>query len=154
VIEIVPYHPKYKEYIKTLNYEWLQKYFRIEENDILQLSNPEKEILDKGGRIYFALYNGEVVGTSSLMKVDEEEYELAKMAVTEKAQGLRIGKLLLEHCLQEAVNIGIKKISLFSNTKLNAAIALYKKYGFEEIPLPADIHYERANIKMIKYLQQ
>ncbi len=152
MIEIVSYEPIYKPFIKTLNYEWLQKYFDIEANDIVQLSNPEEEILNKGGKIYFALHNNEVVGTSTLMKMDVEEYELAKMAVTEKSQGLGIGEILLEHCIQKAKDMHIKRLSLFSNTKLTAAIALYKKYGFLETPLPLDVHYKRANIKMIKYL--
>ena len=150
MIEIVNYKNEYKTFIKTLNYEWLQKYFSVEENDVIQLSNPQEEIIDKGGRIYFALHNNEVVGTSSLMKVNDSEYELAKMAITDTAQGLGIGKLLLEHCLEEAKLLGAKTVSLFSNTKLETAIALYKKYGFVDIPMPSDIHYKRANIKMVK----
>ena len=150
MVEIVNYVAEYKPFIKTLNYEWLEKYFSVEENDVIQLSNPQEEIIDKGGKIYFALLNNAVVGTSSLMKVNDEEYELAKMAVTDSSQGLGIGKLLLEHCLQEAKLLGAKTVSLFSNTKLETAIALYKKYGFVETPMPTDIHYKRANIKMVK----
>ena len=150
MIEIVNYREEYKPFIKILNYEWLQKYFSVEENDVIQLSNPQEEIIDKGGRIYFALLNKAVVGTSSLMKINNDEYELAKMAVTEKAQGLGIGKLLLEHCLHEAKDIGAKRVSLFSNTNLSAAIRLYLNYGFIETDLPTDIHYKRANIKMVK----
>lgn len=148
LIKIVNYTTELKEYIKTLNYEWLQKYFAVEDNDVLQLSNPQEEILDKGGKIYFALFNDVVVGTASLLKVSEEEYELAKMAVTESAQGLGIGKKLVEHCLQEAQNLNAQKIILYSNTKLETAIAMYYKYGFKEIALPADNHYKRSNIKM------
>ena len=150
MIEIVNYKNEYKPFIKTLNYKWLQKYFSVEENDVIQLSNPQEEIIDKGGKVYFALHNNKVVGTSSLMKVNEDEYELAKMAVNDAAQGLGIGKLLLEHCLHEAKLLCAKKVSLFSNTKLETAIALYKKYGFVETPMPTDTHYKRANIKMIK----
>lgn len=150
MIEIIPYNAAYKEFIKTLNYEWLEKYFFVEPNDIIQLSNPEAEILDKGGYIFFALYNNEVVGTASLMKVSDEEYELAKMAVTEKYKGLGIGKRLLEYSIEEATKLAAKKISLYSNTKLIAAIKLYENYGFVEVPLSPEIHYERANIKMEK----
>ena len=69
------------------------------------------------------------------------------MAVTEEAQGLGIGKVLLEHCLQIAKQNQASKLILYSNTKLENAIHLYRKYGFKEIPLEAG-HYERANIKM------
>ena len=58
---------------------------------------------------------------------------------------------LLEYCLKEALLLSAKRVTLFSNTKLVSAIALYRKYGFEETALPADIHYKRANIKMVKH---
>ena len=60
--------------------------------------------------------------------------------------------MLLEHCLAEAVKMNATKLSLFSNTKLQSAIHLYKKYGFIEVPLPVDVHYERADIMMEKYM--
>lgn len=150
MVKIVDYTEERKEYIKLLNYEWLQKYFEVEDNDVVQLSNPKEEIIDIGGKIYYALYNNNVVGTASLMKINDTEYELAKMAVTENAQGLGIGKLLLEHCINEVQLLQVKKLSLYSNTKLERAITLYRTYGFLETPMPTDIHYKRANIKMEK----
>ena len=151
-IKIVPYADQYKADIKKLNYEWLQKYFVVEPVDVEQLSDPKSHIIDKGGYIYFAQYNDEIVGTSSLLKVDVGHYELAKMAVTEKYKGLGIGKILIEHCINEAKLLNAQKLSLYSNTKLTPAIHLYEKYGFIEVPLPTDIHYERADIMMEKYL--
>ncbi len=153
-ITIVPYSEEYRDHIKKLNYEWLEKYFFVEPGDVEQLSDPQLHIINKGGHIYFAKFNGEIVGTISLMKTGIGEYELAKMAVTEKYKGLGIGKKLLEHCIQKAKNLKASKLSLFSNTKLTSAIHLYKKYGFIEIPLPAQLHYERADIMMEKYFQE
>src|SRR5689334_13542091 len=43
-IEIIDYDETLKEPVKILNYEWLEKYFRIEPIDIVQLSNPKEEI--------------------------------------------------------------------------------------------------------------
>ena len=151
-ITIVPYSHNYKDYIKSLNYEWLDKYFVVEPGDVEQLSDPQRHIIDKGGHIYFAKYKNEIVGTSSLMKTGEGEYELAKMAVTEKYKGQGIGQILLKHCLAEAIKLNVTKLSLFSNTKLKSAIHLYKKHGFIEVPLPLDVHYERADIMMEKYM--
>ena len=151
-ITIVPFSNQYKDYIKSLNYEWLQKYFCVEPGDVEQLSDPQRYIIDKGGYIYFAKYKEEVIATFSLMKTGNNEFELAKMAVTEKYKGHGIGQILLEHCLAEAVKLNATKLSLFSNTKLQSAIHLYKKYGFIEVPLPVDVHYERADIMMEKYM--
>jgi hypothetical protein len=78
MITIVPYRAEYTEHIKSLNYEWLEKYFAVEPNDVIQLSNPQVEILDNGGKIFSALDDKAVIGTASLLKVSDEEYELAK----------------------------------------------------------------------------
>lgn len=151
IVEIIPFSPDLKDSIKTLNKEWLQKYFRVEEKDEIVLSNPREEIIDKGGLIFYAKYNGEILGTVSLLKVDDSTFELSKMAVSDKAQGLGIGNKLLVHCLAVAEERNIKRLFLYSNTKLLPAIHLYKKFGFVEIPLEDGV-YERADIKMEKLL--
>lgn len=150
-VEIIPFSPDLKEPIKTLNKEWLQKYFRVEEKDEIVLSNPQEEIIDKGGLIFYTKYNGEILGTVSLLKVDDTTFELSKMAVSDKAQGLGIGNKLLVHCLAVAEERNIKRLFLYSNTKLLPAIHLYEKFGFVEIPLEDGV-YERADIKMEKLL--
>ncbi len=150
-IQIIEFYNELSEPIKTLNYEWLEKYFRVEENDITVLSNPKKYIIDEGGHIYYAKLNDEIVGTASLLKKSETVYELGKMAVSDKAQGHGIGTILLEYCLDIAKQQKIQILILYSNTILQSAIHLYRKYGFEEIALESGI-YERANIKMEKQL--
>ena len=150
-IEIIPYSDDLKEAIKILNYEWLEKYFRVEQSDIQSLSNPKEEIIDKGGFIFYAKLNDEIVGTASLLKKTEDVFKLGKMAVSEKAQGHKIGTLLLEHCIQFAKQKQIRTLILYSNTKLKSALHLYSKYGFSEIKLDEGL-YERANIKMEKHL--
>jgi N-acetylglutamate synthase-like GNAT family acetyltransferase len=150
-VEIIPFSSDLKEHIKTLNIEWLKKYFRVEERDEIVLSNPQEEIIDKGGLIYYARYKGEIIGTVSLMKVDNETFELSKMAVSNKAQGLGVGNKLLEHCMTVAGNNNIKKLFLYSNRILLPALHLYEKFGFVEAPLE-NVSYERADIKMEKIL--
>ncbi len=150
-IEIIDFQEGVEAPIKTLNYEWLEKYFKVEESDIRSLSNPKEEIIDKGGFIFYAKLNDEIIGTASLLKKSEEVFELGKMAVSAKAQGHKIGTLLLEHCLNFAKEKQIKTLILYSNTHLKSAIHLYRKYGFTEIELEKGL-YERADIKMIKEL--
>lgn len=150
VVEIIEFSEELSEPIKTLNYEWLEKYFRIEEGDVASLSDPQKHIIDKGGHIYYAKLNGEIVGTASLLKKSETVYELGKLAVSDKAQGHGIGTILIEHCLNMAKQKQIKTLILYSNTILQSAIHLFRKYGFEEVQLESGV-YERANIKMEKH---
>lgn len=151
MIDIIDYTDDTCTYIRDLNYEWLQKYFAVEPNDVLQLNNPRQEIIDKGGSIYYATYNKQIVGTATLLHISPGTYELGKMAVTEKMQGRGIARKLLEHCILKARELKAEKIILYSNTKLLAAISLYRKFGFEEIPLN-DSHYVRSDIKMEKIL--
>lgn len=146
-IKIVEYEEKYHKDLKRLSYEWLEKYVSVEPEDEKILNNPKEVVLDKGGFIFFAKYNEEIVGTVSLIKVDNNTFELAKLAVTEKYQGLKIGKMLMEKCLYVAKKNNSKKIILYTNHKLSSAIGLYKKFGFKEIPL-VNNKYIESDIKM------
>ncbi len=149
-IKIVEYDVQYKQIFKDLNVEWISTYFVMEEADYKALDNPESYILDKGGHILIALYEGEPVGVCALIKMNndpEMDYELAKMAVSPKAQGKRIGWILGQAIMEKARNLDAKALFLESNTLLTPAISLYYKLGFERItsrPSP----YERANIQM------
>ena len=114
------------------------------------LDNPETYILEKGGHILIALYNDEPVGVCALIKTHndpEMDYELAKMAVSPRAQGKKIGWIMGQEALQKARTLGAKALFLESNTILTPAITLYYKLGFQKIehrPSP----YERSNIQM------
>jgi ribosomal protein S18 acetylase RimI-like enzyme len=146
-VEIIPFTTALTEPIKILNIEWLKKYFKVEPKDEIVLSNPQGEIIDKGGMIFYAKYNDEIIGTVSLIKIDDTTFELSKMAVKDGVQGLGIGKKMMVHCIDIAEDKGIKKLILYSNRKLLPAIHLYEKFGFLEIALEDGV-YERADIKM------
>lgn len=151
-IDIIEYSDDYKDAIKVLNYAWLEKYFKVEAGDAKSLANPKQEIIDKGGRIFYARLNGEIVGTASLLRKQNGDFELGKMAVSDAFQGFGIGKLLILHCFAVAAELGIPRLILYSNTRLESAIHLYRKFGFVEIPLESGL-YDRADIKMEKRLK-
>lgn len=146
-VEIVPFRADYQQAFKALNEEWISENFKMEEADYRSLDHPQEYILDKGGVILVALYQGEPVGTCALIKMDGDMFELAKMAVSPKAKGKGIGYLLGLACAQKAREMGAQKLYLESNTKLKPAINLYHKLGFQKtsgMPSP----YERCNIQM------
>jgi ribosomal protein S18 acetylase RimI-like enzyme len=116
------------------------------------LQNPEEHILSYGGKILMALCNKEIAGTVALKFVKEGVYEFTKMAVDEKFQGKKIGHALSMAAIALANAEHASKIILYSNTKLVPAIALYRKLGFQEIPL--DGPYKRSDIKMELTLSQ
>ncbi len=146
-INIVPYSDPLAAYFSTLNTAWIVKYFTLEPADIEMLDNSKKMIIDKGDHIFFALLGNEVAGTFALLNKGDGVYELSKMAVAEKFAGKKIGNRLLQFCIATATAWRAKKIELYSNTILQPAIHLYKKYGFTEVPLD-HVLFKRSNIKM------
>ena len=130
-VEILDFVPKYRNYFKTLNYEWLEKYFKVEDLDKKILTDPEKEIIQKGGFIFFARIGDKIVGTTALLRVNETTYELNKMAVNEKEQGQQAGRKLLDTAVNRAKEMGANKIVLKTDNRLRNAVNLYRKLGFK-----------------------
>lgn len=130
-----------------LNEEWISHYFEIEETD-RRLSADPFQIVRDGGYIFCLLSGHEVLGVCALFNNGEGVFELARMAVSPKHQGHGYSNLLIQHCLNTLQAIKAKKVYLVSNTKLTAAIHLYKNFGFQTVfegPHPV---YSRANIVM------
>ncbi|CAN5832092.1 hypothetical protein BH10BAC2_BH10BAC2_21890 [soil metagenome] len=146
-VMILSYKPQYAVDYKRLNIDWIEKYFVVEEHDVEQLENPYEYIISKGGFIFFAKYNDEIVGTCALIKTGEQEYELAKMAVAENARGKQIGKRIGLVVIEQAKAAGAKRVWLESNRILITALNLYTKLGFTEIPITST-PYARADIRM------
>jgi ribosomal protein S18 acetylase RimI-like enzyme len=148
MLEIIPYDEKYAQYFYDLNVAWLKKYFYVEPYDELVLSNPKEYVLDPGGFIFFAKYNHKIVGVVALIN-QKTFFELSKMAVSPEYQGLKIGQKLVTFCIEFAKKKAWKSITLYSHRSLVPAINLYIKIGFKEVELEKEVHYERANIKML-----
>jgi len=149
-VEIVPFTPELREHFRRLNVDWLQRYFHVEEIDERVLSNPEDEILAGGGTIWFARAGDSIVGTCALMQVEPGVFELTKMAVDPAAQGLGIGRKLIEWAIAAFLQLGARELFLETNTKLAPAIRLYESVGFEHQPsVRPGTHYSRANVYMI-----
>ncbi len=148
-VSIVPYTADYSQAFHDLNEAWISRYFTMEEADRKALCNPEGYIINNGGHIFVALHQGQPVGVCALIKMDDPEYdyELAKMAVSDQAQGLGIGWLLGKKIVDKARELGANKIYLESNAVLKPAINLYQKLGFSKVPGRAT-PYARCNIQM------
>ena len=151
-VSILPYRAEFKDAFFKLNAEWLEAYFLIEPYDLKVLRNPQEMILDQGGEIYFGTVDGAddgaVVATFALTPRDEGVIELNKMAVRKDQRGSGIGNQLMDYIIARCRARGVDTLELYSNTKLENALHLYRKYGFVEIPLPTDCVYDRANIRM------
>ena len=149
-VKIIPFQSKYSVDFHDLNIEWLKSFFYVEPYDKEVLSQPERYIISKGGHIFFAKLNNDIVGTVALMPTDEYGvFELTKMAVSPKFRGQKIGQQLLQYCVDFGRSELLHSLMLYSNTKLENAIYLYKKFGFKELELEKNNPYDRADIKML-----
>ncbi|MFL6466363.1 MAG: GNAT family N-acetyltransferase [Pyrinomonadaceae bacterium] len=147
-VKIVEFDDKYAADFGRLNYEWISKFYKVEEHDHDQLDNARRYIIDKGGQIFFAIVDGQVAGTVAMIRMNYEVFELAKMAVSPDFQGYKIGDKLMKACIELAKSSGTPYIFLESNTKQFAAINLYRKFGFVETTLDPNSQFTRANIRM------
>jgi len=147
-VRVVTFEPRFAKAFADLNYEWIGKYYTIEHHDHEQLDSPQAAIIDLGGQIFFVLVGEEVAGTVAMIKMENNSFELAKMAVSPKFQGKKLGDLLMKACVNFAAEMNAERIILESNTKQAAAIGLYRKYGFIETPLNPKSQFARANIRM------
>lgn len=134
---------------RKLNEEWLTKFFVIEPHDREMLNDAANFILARGGEIFLAEWSGEIIGCCAMIPANEGEYELAKMAVTERAQGRQIGKRLGEACVNWAKAKGARMIFLESNSRLTTALNLYRKLGFKFAERPFVSEYARSNVYMM-----
>ena len=149
MVEIIPFEPRYREDFKRLNIAWLERFFRVEPVDEEVLSNPETRILAPGGHILFARLADEIVGTCALIPEGGGRFELSKMAVDERHQGLGLGRKLLEAAIAKFKELDATELFLESSSKLTTAIRLYETSGFHHTPPPGASHYERADVYMV-----
>lgn len=146
------YTPNDAAIFRDLNLAWVEAFFTVEDEDRAQLEDPKTHILDPGGAILIAEYQGEAVGTVGLVPGHGEGVlELIKMSARSDIQGKGIGRALMDAAIEKARAMGASQIWLETNTKLEAALALYRKSGFRELtgdeftPTP----YDRCNCQML-----
>jgi len=148
MVEIIDYSGEHADDFRDLNLEWLDKYNLTESHDLEVINHPKEAILDKGGYIFLAREGDRIIGTAGIAHEGDSVYELVKMTVTPEFRGKGISKMLIERCLDKAREVKAKKIFLYSNSQLQTAIALYKKYGFVHVDasnsplLTADVKME------------
>lgn len=151
-IEFFPYSPELAHHFKSINQQWIEEMFEMEETDNAVLNHPQKQIIEPGGQIFFAKHPDHgIVGTCALMKQEDGVFELTKMGVLPSARGLKVGEALLRHALEQAEEMGIPYLFLLTNKDCQAAIHLYEKLGFkhsQEVMDRFGEEYDRCDVAM------
>jgi len=99
-----------------------------------ELNTIDKQYSKPVGSLIIA-YDGEkAVACVALRRWDTETAELKRMFVLQEYQGHKIGLRLLEQILGVAQKLGYKKVRLDTISTMEAALKLYRSFGFYEIP--------------------
>lgn len=144
---IVDFEPQHAAAWKSLNEAWIARHFSIEPKDREVLDHPQANILDKGGHIFIAERDGEVVGCVALLPMADRGFEVGKMTVSEAARGTGLGRALMQACIERARALGAPRLYLETNATLAPALALYRSVGFVHLP-PQPTPYSRADVWM------
>jgi len=149
-VTIREFQPGDEAAFRTLNEEWIARYFRVEAKEAVILANPKDTILAEGGKIFFAVVDGQAVGCCALRRMSNAEFEVAKMAVTRAFQGAGIGRKLLRAVIEAGRALGARRLYLETNHTLAPAIRLYESMGFGHLPADKIVasEYERADVYM------
>ncbi len=155
-VEVVPYRPDLREHFERLNRQWIEKDFRVEGSDEASFADPHGMFVAAGGEVFFALVDGQVLGTCALRREDADTFELCKMAVAPEARGRDLGDALMRAALATARERGAKRMYLVTNSALGPALGLYRKHGFVTTRTGPEVSretgYSRADVEMVAML--
>ena len=150
---LVTYEKRYAPDFARLNYQWIEEYFTVEDEDRLALEDPEGYAIAPGGEIFFVLEQEVAVGTVAMVPFkgavasDRRVYELAKMAVAPDRRGRGYSHMLMQACIDFAVDKQAHEIMLVTNDILAPALGLYEQAGFKPTQY-SDSRYARGNLEM------
>ena len=134
----------FKAYLGELNEDLCFQSFDSE------IDNPLYKYSAPTGALFIAFYNATPVGCIALQPLQEvQTCEMKRLYVEPQYRNLKIGDALVKVLLQEAQLLGYTTMKLDTLERLQAAIQLYQKFGFETVtayydnPLPSVVYMQK-----------
>ena len=128
------YFPSFHQTLSTVARERIYIEM-IEAPPLEKLTSFQSNLIDKNGPVYYAVNNDRVVGWCDVfpLKNPRQDHRGALgMGLLSEFRGLGLGSKLLSAVLDHAKSFGLEKVELSVYTSNVAAIALYKKFSFEQ----------------------
>ncbi len=85
---------------------------------------------------YVVVLHNQILGGAGIFPTEglpQGVCELVKMYLSKNVRGLGLGKMMVEKCMENAAQLGYKKMYLETLAELKNAVHLYEKMGFERL---------------------
>lgn len=115
-----------------------------------ELRDPAKKYTPPNGELIVAIDGKKVLGMVAYHRHSDKRCELKRLYIRHEARGLGLGCALMDEILGRAKAAGFSEIVLDTLAPMQAAIGLYRKYGFAECepyygnPLPDVLYFKKA----------
>lgn len=135
---ILDYRPSLKQHFYKLAAPWLLDVLdgALETEDRFTLHNPDIAYVKPGGFVFFAQYEGKVVGCVALKRLDDNSFEFAKLFVKTEYRQLGIATKLIERCITRCIENQAAELWLQTTLRMTKAHQLYYKLGFQDRAAP------------------
>jgi len=86
------------------------------------------------GELLLALWNGQPAGCVALRPLDELVCEMKRLYVQPDVRAHGIGRMLVQRIVEVGKALGYRSMRLDSLPSMTAAIPLYRRFGFRDVP--------------------
>lgn len=107
----------------------------IESPPLEKVISFQRGLIARNGPVYYAINNDRVVGWCDVFPIENPRQSHRGglgMGLIPEFRGQGLGSKLLKAVLDHAKNFGLEKVELNVYTSNSPAVALYRKFGFEQ----------------------
>lgn len=127
-LQIASVRELFREYAQSLDFDLGFQQFEGELSELPGAYGPPD------GCLLLASLGNRIAGCIGLRRLADDVCEMKRLYVRPEFRGLRIGRVLAEMVIQEAVRLGYARMRLDTVPSMVRARALYESLGFKEIP--------------------
>ena len=115
------------EYSNSLGFDLSFQNFQKELNELPGDYSPPS------GRLFLGFHDSDPAGCVALRRISEEICEMKRLFVRPQYRGLGLGRALAMKVIEDACEMGYRRMRLDTVPTMQTAIALYVSLGFKEI---------------------